>query len=166
GRGEGEVAGVAGGLEQRPVEVAPVDHGVGRAKVLAEDVAAGNSRHLAVAERVDEDQVAGEHRLRLEVLHHPQPVEHAVGVRPLLDAVADLAELRRLLEQLRPYAAARERERARHPADASSDDEDFRTQNRQASPAITSPWVSVSPLTCTTQPPLQRKPPLELMSVI
>src|SRR5262249_31259781 len=128
--------------------------------------AAGYPSHLAIGQSVDEDQVAGEHCLRLEVLHHPQPVEHAVGIGPLLDAVADLAELRRLFEHLRPYAAPGERERARHPAAAAPDDEDSRAQNRYARPASTSPWVSVSPFTCTTHPPLQRKPPLELTSVM
>src|SRR5438445_451145 len=75
----------------------------------------------------DESQVLGEHRVRVQILHDAQPVEHAVGVRALLDAVADLAELGRLFEHARAHAAARERKRCRDAADAAADDEDFRT---------------------------------------
>src|SRR5437867_2314874 len=102
-----------------------MDNGVRSPEMIAERLAAGDARELAVCERVDEDQILGEHRLRLQVLHDAQPVEHAVGVRTLLDAVADLAELGRLLEHARAHAAPRERERCRHAADAAPDDEDF-----------------------------------------
>src|SRR6266496_4549066 len=119
---QGDLLALAAGFEQRAVKVAAVHDGVGRAEVPAEFRPAGDARELAVGERVDEDQVPGEHRLRFEVLHHSQPVEHAVGVGPLLDAVADLAELGRFLEDPRAHAAAGERERGR----AAADDEDFR----------------------------------------
>src|SRR6266700_2355837 len=123
---QGDLLALPAGLQQRAVKVAAVHDGVGRAEVPAELRPAGDARELAVGERIDEDQVPGEYRLRLQVLHHSQPVEHAVGVGPLLDAVADLAELGRLLEDLRAHAAAGERERGRDAADAAADDEDFR----------------------------------------
>src|SRR5258706_223430 len=115
----------AAGFQQRAVQVAAMHDGIGGAEMPAERLAAGDARELAVGERIDEDQALGEHGLRLQVFHDAQPVEHAVGVRTLLDAVADLAELGRLLEHARAHAAARERERCRHAADAAADDEDF-----------------------------------------
>src|SRR5207302_10552531 len=118
---------LAAGLQQRAVQVAAVHDGIGGAETIAKRLAAGDASELAVREGVDEDQVLGEHRLRFQILHDAQPVEHAVGVRALLDAVADLAELGRLLEHARAHAAARERKRRRHAADAAADDEDFRT---------------------------------------
>src|SRR5262245_278461 len=120
-----DLAAPAAGLEQRPVEVAAVHDRVGRAEMPPEDLAAGDARQLLVGEGVDEDQVPGEYGLRLEVLHDPQPVEHAVGVRALLDAIADLAELGRFLEHARGDPAARQREGRRDAAYAASDDEDF-----------------------------------------
>src|SRR5213594_1470895 len=56
-----------------------------------------------------------------------------LGVRALLDAVADLAELGRLFEHARAHSAARERERRRHAAVATADDEDFRTSRAHGS---------------------------------
>ena len=51
--------------------------------------------------------------------------EHPEHVRPELNAGADLLELRRLLNDLRGDAAARQRERRGKPADAAADDNDF-----------------------------------------
>src|SRR4029077_18722868 len=109
-------------------------------------------------------------------------VEHAVGVRPLLDAVADLAELGRLLEHAGADPAPREGERARHPADAAAAPAGqgarpppprrcrlrrrgfpgspccsrpaLLPQNRQTRPAMASPWAGGSPLICPRAPPL------------
>jgi len=89
---------LAASLQQRAVQIAAMHDGIGGAEMPPEGVAARNPGELPVGERVDKDQVLGEHRLRLQLLHDAQPVEHAVGVRALLDAVADLAELGRLLE--------------------------------------------------------------------
>src|SRR5204862_64537 len=65
---------LAASLQQRAMEVAAMDNGVRSPEMIAERLAAGDARELAVCERVDEDQILGEHRLRLQVLHDAQPV--------------------------------------------------------------------------------------------
>jgi hypothetical protein len=54
----------------------------------------------------------------------PERVERVPGVGRELDAGADLAELRRLLEHHRAEALAREGERGGEPADAAARDDD------------------------------------------
>ena len=83
----------------------------------------------------------GEHRV-LE----PDPVERVEDVGAELDAGADLAELRRLLEHSHRKALARERVRRREPADAAARDQDRqsltvsfrhrRSRRRHARPAV------------------------------
>ncbi|MNC87862.1 hypothetical protein D3C83_36260 [compost metagenome] len=62
--------------------------------------------------------------MRLDRLQHAQALEHAAHVRPHLDAVADLAEHRRLLQHAYAPALPGEGERGREPADAAADDQD------------------------------------------
>ena len=54
-----------------------------------------------------------------------QNIEHPEHVGPELDAGADLLEFRRLLDDLRGDALARQRQSRREPADAAADDEDL-----------------------------------------
>ena len=111
-------------LEYFSVQVAPVYDEVTVLVALEELSAERDPRDLPVVEGVDQDQRVGENRVRLERLQHAQAVEHAAHVRPHLDAVADLAELRRLFQHAHPPALAGEGERRRQPADAAAGDQD------------------------------------------
>src|SRR5688572_31148752 len=65
-----------------------------------------------------------EHRLLLHQRSNPERIERVPGVGRDLDAGADLAELRRLLEDHRAEALARERQRRGEAADAAAGDDD------------------------------------------
>ena len=116
---------LAAGLEQRTVEVAPVHDRVGCPVAGSESWPSGDAREFAVAKRVHQHQMVGVHRLQVDLSHDAEPVEHAPGVGTQLDAVADLTELRGLLEHARAQPADRERERSRDATDATASYQDL-----------------------------------------
>jgi hypothetical protein len=112
------------GLEQHAVQVAAVHDGVGVAEARPKGVAEIDMRDLLRRERVHEPELLDVDRGALRRRADAEAVETREGVRPELDAGADLAEPRGLLEHQDRKALARQPERGRQPADAAPGDED------------------------------------------
>src|SRR5262245_26796997 len=93
---------------------------------LAELRAEVDARELLAGDSVGEHQRVGVDDVWRHPLEDPEPLEDRVDVRPHLDAVADLAELRGLLEHSDPAPLERQRERGGQAADPTAGDEDFR----------------------------------------
>ncbi len=113
------------GRQQPAVQVAAVDDEVAELVAREESLAERDAADFLVGKRIDEDQRFRIHRTGLERLQHAEAIEHARDVRPHLDAVADLAELGRLLQHAHLAALLRERERRGEAADAAAGNEDF-----------------------------------------
>ena len=93
------------------------------AEALREALVERDVDHPFAAYTVEHEQALDEHRLFLHQAAHAQRVERVPGVGRELDAGADLAELRRLLQHDRAEALARERERRGEPAYAAAGDD-------------------------------------------
>src|SRR4051812_11872636 len=91
------------------------------------------------ADAVEHQQALDEHRFLLHQLPDAEGVERVPGVGRDLDAGADFAELRGLLEHQRAEAAARQRQRGGQAAEAAAGDDDrlcvARVQKRIAMPS-------------------------------
>ena len=111
-------------LEQRLVHVGAVAHGVGIAEALAEGLAHRHRGDFGLVDRVHHHQPVGVDRARAGALAHAERVERGERIGAELDAGADLADVRGLLEDLHREAAARERQRGRETADAAAGNED------------------------------------------
>ena len=96
----------------------------GLPKRLREALVERDVDHLLAAHAVEHQQVLDEHRFLLHQRADAERVERVPGVGRDLDAGADLAELRRLLEHHRAEALARERQRGGEAADAAAGDDD------------------------------------------
>jgi len=106
------------------MDVGAVDHGVGAAETLAEGGAGVDAHHFARVDRVHHDDVVGEDRALARRGAHAQRIERGEGVGAELDAGADLADVRGLLQQLHRDALARQRQRRGQAADAAAHDDD------------------------------------------
>ena len=104
-------------FEQRHVNVGAVDHRVRIAEALAESLAGLDAADQRLVERVVHHHLVGVDRAAAGLVANAQSVERREGVRAELDAGADLAELRRLLEHLDRETAPRQRKRCRQAAD-------------------------------------------------
>ena len=113
-----------GGAEQGAVQVAAVDDAVGVAEAGAEGVVERDAGDLLAADRVHQAQAVDVDGERAGLVADAEPVEAVEGVRAELDAGADLAEDRRLLEDDRAEALLGEAEGGGDAADAAAGDED------------------------------------------
>jgi hypothetical protein len=106
------------------VDVGAVRDRIGVAVTLAKAFIERNVDNRLAADAVHHQQPLDENRFPLDVLAHPERIQRGPGVGRELDAGADLAELRRLLQHQRTKTLERESERAGEPADASAGDDD------------------------------------------
>jgi len=111
-------------IEERAVNVGAVCHRVRVAEALREALVERDVDHLVTADPVEHQEMLDENRLLLHQPADPERVERVPGVGRDLDAGADLAELRGLLEHHRAEPLARQRERRGEPADAAAGDDD------------------------------------------
>ena len=126
-------------VEQHGVQVAAVEHHVGKAVAL--------DRHRAEVEQLpglagapEPDFLAGDHHADLlDRLAQAQRVEHAGAVRADLHAGAELLELRRLLVHVDRDAVPDQRQRRGEPADAAADDCNALVCRHAASPQLSCP---------------------------
>ena len=107
-----------------------MDHRIWIAEALAEDLAGRNAANQRLVECVVHHHLVGVDRAATSLLADAQRVERGEGVGAELDAGADLAELRRLLEYLHLKALAYQRERGGDAADATAGDEDRKRSRR------------------------------------
>ena len=114
---------VAAGLQQHAVQVAAMDHGVGVLVAGAEFFAEVDMGDLAIGQRIHQAELVDINRHRPRRLADAQPIETVEGVGPELDAGADLAQLRRLLQHQRGNVLLRQRQRCGQAADAAARDE-------------------------------------------
>jgi hypothetical protein len=113
------------GIEEHLVQVGTMDHAV---EVASESLAKRRSAHrqpdhLLARQPVHHHHVVGVHRIALDRLGQPEQIEHAIDVRPELDAGADFLELRSLLEHPHLEALAAERESRGEAAYAAARDQ-------------------------------------------
>ena len=113
-------------LEDRLVDVGAVYDGVRIAVARAEHLRDRDARDLAAVDRVHHHQLVDVDGAVARVGANAQVVERVERVGAQLDARAQLAQCRRLLQQRHAHADARERQRRREAADAAADDEDRR----------------------------------------
>ena len=116
---------VAAGLQQHAMQIAAMDHGIGIAEARAERLAEIDMGDLAVGQRIHQAELVDIDRHAARRFADAQPVEAVEGVGPELDAGADLAQLRGLLQHQRGDALLRQRQRRRQAADAAAGDEDL-----------------------------------------
>ena len=105
------------------MDVSAVRHGVGVAEAGGEALVERDIDHPLGAHAVHHEQPLDENGLLLHQAADAEGVERMPGVGSELDAGADLAELRRLLEHHRTEAFAREGERGGEAADAAAGDD-------------------------------------------
>jgi hypothetical protein len=118
-------------LDQRAVHVGAVDHCIGVAEAGAEGLAGGDAADERFVERVVHHHLVGEDGAAARGLADAQRIEGGKGIGPELDAGADLAQLRRLLQHLHRKAAAGQGQGGGQAADAATGDEDgLRRQGR------------------------------------
>ena len=113
-----------GPFQQRGVDVRAVDHGVRVAKALAKSLARGDAADQVFVQRVMHHHFVGVDRAGPRQLANAQGVERGKSVGAQLDARADLAELRSLLQHLDRIALARQGQGCCHATDASASDQD------------------------------------------
>ena len=122
------------GVEQHAVQVDAMDDDVGPLEPALEALAGRDADDLAAVSRVDHQHRLGADRLRQHRISHAEPVEHREDVGAELDAVADDAELLRLLEHAHGIALAAERERSRRASQSAADDQNRFVLARQTGP--------------------------------
>jgi hypothetical protein len=105
------------------VDIRAVRHGIRIAEALGEALVERHVDHLLAAYAVEHQQVLDEHGLALDQPADAERIERMPGVRRQLDAGADLAELRRLLQHDHAEILAREGERGGKTADAAAGDD-------------------------------------------
>src|SRR5690242_21128399 len=110
-------------VEERAVDVGAVRDRVRIGEALREALVERDVDHRLAAHAVHHEQALDEHRFLLHQGADPERVERVPGIGRDLDAGADLAELRRLLEHDRAEALARQRERRSEAADAAAGDD-------------------------------------------
>ena len=116
-------AGALAGAKEDAVQVAAVDDHVGEA-VRALEVAQVETRQLGPVDGVLHDHGVGDDPKLLGLVQQPVLVEDARAVGGDLQSCADLAELRRALQQAHVQSLASQREGRAQAADATADDED------------------------------------------
>ena len=97
-----------------------MDYGIGIAEAGAERLAEIDVGDLAVGHRVHQTKRVDIDGHAARGLAHAEPIEAMEGIGAQLDAGADLAQLRRLLEHQRGDALLRQRERRGEAADAAA----------------------------------------------
>ena len=112
-------------LDEHLVQVGAVDHGIGLAVAPAHLLAHRETQQGLAGHRVGEHAGLGQAAAVEDLLLDPEVPEGMVRVRAELDAVADRAELARLLDDADRAAGARERDRGAQPADAAARDDDL-----------------------------------------
>jgi hypothetical protein len=93
---------------QRLMDVGAVAHGVGISEALAKRLTHGHRCDLGAVDRVHHHEALRVDRLCARAFAHAKRVECGERVGTELDAGADLADLRRLLEHFHCVTAARE----------------------------------------------------------
>ena len=99
-------------------------HRIRVAEAAAERLAHRNARHLGLVDRIHHHEPIGVDCAGAGALTNAERVQCRKRVGPELDAGADLADRRRLLEHPHGIARARKRKGGREAADASTGDED------------------------------------------
>ena len=120
-------------LEQRQVDVGAVDDGVRVGEARPERRAGRDLADQRLVDRVHHHHPIGVDGAAARALADAERVEGGERVRRELDAGADLADLRRLLEDDDAKAALRERQRRGEAADAGTGDDDRVTRARHGS---------------------------------
>ena len=105
------------------MDVGAMRDGVRIAEALREARVERDVDHLLAGHAVHHQQALDEHRFLLHELADAERIERVPGVGGDLDAGADLAELRRLLEHHALESLARERQRGGEAADAAAGDD-------------------------------------------
>jgi hypothetical protein len=111
-------------FQQRLVHVRAVDHGIRIAEAGAEGLAGGDAADQGLVQRVVHHHLVGVDGSSARLGPDAKRVERGEGVRPQLDAGADLAQHGGLFEHLHAVALARQCQRGGQPTDAAASDED------------------------------------------
>ena len=125
-----------GAFEQRAVDVGAMDDGVGIAESLPERVADGDAADQRFVKRVVHHHLVGEDGARAGPGAEVERVESGEGIRPELDASADLAERAGLLQHLDVEAAPSQCQRRGQTADTAAGNEDGKGGQRCLHAAI------------------------------
>ena len=112
-------------LEYGQMDVGAMYHRVGAAEAAAKCLAGLDAHDFLGVDGIHHDDVIGENRAAARHLAHAQGVQRREGVGAELDARADLADVRGLLQQLDFDALARQRQRGRQAAYAAAYDDGF-----------------------------------------
>ena len=127
---------VPAGVEQHPVQVAAMNHGIGIAETGAEGIAQVDVGDFLSRKRIHQPELVDIDRHAARGLADAEIVEGMERVGPELDARADLAERRGLLQQDGADSLLRKTERGGEAADASTRDQDRPCARRAIS------WIS------------------------
>ena len=111
-------------VEQHRLQVAAMDHPIGRAVALLDGGAERRAGEHAGGGRVHHAQLLRRDHAGLELLAEPERDQDARGIGRELDAGADLLQPLRLLEQRDAEAALRDRQGGGQPADPRAGDDD------------------------------------------
>ncbi len=116
---------LAHGGQQHAMQVGAVHAAIRRAVALQSGVAQRQPGQFMVVVGRTHHQRVGPRGDGVERIRQAQGMQAAHRVRPELDAGTDFGEDGRLLEQLDPMAALRQRQRARQAADAAAGDQEL-----------------------------------------
>ena len=120
GREDFDAAAFLRAFEQGHVDVSPVNHGIRIAKTLAKGGTGGDAADLCFVERVNHHHLVGVHGAATGFFADAQGVECGKGIGAELDARANFAKLRRLLQHLDGKALPHQRQRCRQAAYAAA----------------------------------------------
>ena len=106
------------------MDVGAVNDGVGISETMAKRLVGRNAADQRLVERVVHHHLIGINGARAGPFADAQRVEGGKRIGPQLDAGADLAQLRRLLQHFHGEALPGERKRGRQAADAATGNND------------------------------------------
>ncbi len=103
------------------VDIHPMDHRIGSAKMVAEGLSGLNMHHLFAVDRIHHGDMVGKHRALAGDFADAEAVERRECVWTQLDPGADFADFMRLFQQHHFDALARQRERRGRSANTAAD---------------------------------------------
>ncbi len=124
------------GLQEDPVQVAPMHHGIGIAEPGPECLIQRNSGDLLPAQGIHEAQIVDIDRHCPGRVTDTEIIECMERVRPQLDARANLPEFRRLLQNDGTDALLRQPDRRGQPADTATGDDNPILALHSAAPTV------------------------------
>ena len=111
------------GVEQRPMQVGAMDHGIGVAEILAERFVQRAAKHLFSGHAVHHDQIIDVNRLGAAGIADAEIIHGVEGVRSDLNTGADFAELLGLFEHSDAATLIGEPQGGRQTANSASSDD-------------------------------------------